>query len=124
MFKKNLLVVILLLCVVSIAWPAAHVKATPGTQEVTIYWNCAVDADGYRLYKSTDGGVTWTQLVDIDNGTICQYGYTARYEDGLTLLKVSAYNRNMESFVINRGCWINLQWSQPTFPAQPQLRVE
>ncbi len=67
-----------------VAPPAPRLSAVPGDGRVTLYWNDAPetaidpstgeqDFEGYKIYRSEDGGITWgTRITDALGRT---YGY-------------------------------------------------
>ncbi|MBU1101806.1 MAG: hypothetical protein KKA84_15520 [Bacteroidetes bacterium] len=67
-----------------IAPPSPVLSAVPGDRKVTLYWDDTpesfidpssgeMDFEGYKIYKSEDGGVTWgTKITDSQGRT---YGY-------------------------------------------------
>lgn len=82
--------------------------------DVTLKWDVAQDATGYKIYKSTDQGATWDAGVDV--GNVTTYLYPGVPDAGLVLFRASAYNANGESIKYKSGCWYNGALSPPDQP--------
>lgn len=72
---------------------------------VTLEWNPSSGATGYKIYKSTDLGVTWSTPVDV--GNVLTYTYLNVEENTLILFRASAYNASGESIRSWSGAWFD-----------------
>ena len=79
--------------------------------DVTLKWDAATGATGYKLYQSTDNGATWDAGVDV--GNVTSYVYPNVPESGLVLFRVSAYNATDEAVRYEAGAWYNFLWKPP-----------
>jgi len=67
-----------------------RVTAIPNDQEIILKWNRQSEQDpdfeGYRIYRSTDHGVTWGTPITDDNGTAIAYAPYAQFDriDGIS----------------------------------------
>ena len=70
--------------------PTPKVRAIAGDQQVELIWDRGAEQDsmfeGYRIYKSVDGGVTWGQPIKDIYGDVIAFKPLAMYdlEDGIT----------------------------------------
>ncbi|MHA2068572.1 MAG: fibronectin type III domain-containing protein [Candidatus Thorarchaeota archaeon] len=80
--------------------------------DITLYWNAVPNADGYRIYKSIDGGQTWNSGITVGPYTSCFYFNVE--EDITVLFRVSAYNEAGESVRNESGAWYNHSWLSVT----------
>ncbi len=64
--------------------PGPELKAVPGDESVTIYWDNSaelaadpstgdLDFEGYKIYRSEDGGVTWGDEITDYQGNVIAY---------------------------------------------------
>jgi hypothetical protein len=92
-------IVITLTLLVAIAFFSTPVNAA----DVTLRWDPAAGATGYKIYSSSDNGVTWSTPVDVANVT--QKNLTSQPDNVLILYKVSAYNATSETVAHWMGAW-------------------
>ena len=71
--------------------------------DVTLDWDAAPGATGYKIQMSTDMGVTWS--VPIDAGTTKPYIYTGVPEDRIVMFRVAAYNAAVDVWNYFAGVW-------------------
>ena len=64
--------------------------------DVTLDWNAAEGAKGYKIYKSLNYGITWAEPIDV--GLTTEFTYKDVEEVGLVLFRVSAYNAATDPF--------------------------
>ncbi len=68
-----------------------NITAVPGNGQVQIYWDSRAEAsidaisgqadfEGYRLYKSTDGGLTWGEPITNYYGDVCGWAPLAQFD--------------------------------------------
>jgi len=80
-------------------------------EDVTLAWDASKGATGYKLYKSVDLGITWTEPIDV--GLVTEYTYKDVEETGLILFRASAYNAQGEAIAYDAGAWYNFLWRLP-----------
>lgn len=80
--------------------------------DVNLAWDAAPGATGYKVYASTDLGITWSIARDAGNKLF--YLWLGATDTGLTLFRVSAYNSQGESLRTESGAWYNGSWVLPT----------
>jgi len=80
----------------------------------TMSWDAASGADGYKIYKSEDLGVTWDTGLDV--GNVTTYVYTGIIETGMVIFRISAYNLQAEIFRYQDGLWYNGTFTPPDLP--------
>ena len=82
--------------------------------DITLQWDPAEGATGYKLYISTDNGQTWSEGIDVGNVTT----YTLTVPDHqLVLIRASAYNNFGESIRTDAGVFYNSDWLAPEKPS-------
>ncbi len=71
--------------------PGPNLWAVPGDEKVTLYWDDSpelkpdpltgeLDFEGYKIYRSEDGGVTWGDPVTDAQGNVIGYVPLAQYD--------------------------------------------
>lgn len=73
--------------------------------DVTLKWDPSSGAQGYKIQKSLDLGVTWSAPVDVGNVTV--YTYSSVEENTIVLFRSSAYNGAGESIRSWSGAWFD-----------------
>ncbi len=81
--------------------------------DVGLKWDAAIGVTGYKVYMSTDVGVTW--LAPKDVGNVITYTYVGIVEDRLIMFKISAYNATGESITHWAGAWYDGRKKPPQF---------
>ncbi len=81
--------------------------------DVPIQWAVATDVTGYKIYMSTDSGLTWFPPKDV--GLITSYTYVGVLEDRLVLFKIATYNATGESITHWAGAWYDGRKRLPQF---------
>jgi len=76
--------------------------------DITVSWDASADATGYKIYRSTDLGNTWTLRMDV--GNLLTYNLTGEPDTGLVLYRVSAYDTNSEAIRYWSGAWMDQDW--------------
>ena len=79
--------------------------------DVTLQWDKSVDATSYKIYLSSDMGVTWDAGADV--GDVLEHIVLGVSDSGLVLFKVSAINAHGESVNAWSGAWYNGDWKPP-----------
>jgi hypothetical protein len=103
--KKVFLAVLFILFITTLSFGA----------DVTVKWDVASNADGYKVYMSEDLGVSWTGQ---DAGTATQYTWTGAPDDKLILFNVSSYNAVGESIWWGNGVFFDGTKVPPGFPTE------
>ncbi len=83
--------------------------------DITLNWLAAMGATGYKVYMSTDLGVTWTTPIDV--GNVITYVYKNVVEDKKVLFKLAAYNTQGDAIINWAGAWCDLRNRPPIFPS-------
>ena len=83
--------------------------------DVNLSWDASAGATGYKVYMSTDQGLTWGGVQDV--GNVIVYTYLAIPNTGLILFRVSAYNAQDENIRTDAGAWYNGDWVPPVVPS-------
>lgn len=99
---KTLIIVLILL-----------VAASAMAADVSIAWDTAQGATGYKLQMSTDTGATWSAGVDV--GNVLTYTLLGVPDTGLVLFRVLAYNVQDEAITTWAGAWYNNDWKPPGY---------
>jgi hypothetical protein len=71
--------------------PGPRLSAVPGDRKVTLYWDKSselkpdplsgeLDFEGYKIYRSEDGGVTWGKPITNANGDVIGYVPLAQFD--------------------------------------------
>ena len=81
---------------------------------IALQWNESATATGYKIYQSTDMGLTWDAGLDV--GNVTTHVVPGVPDSGLVLFKVGAYNSNGESIRLWSGAWHNGDWQIPADP--------
>lgn len=79
--------------------------------DVIFTWDASVGAEGYKVYISTDLGVTWAE--ERDAGAQTTFTWTGAPDSGLLLFRASAYNAQGEAIRTESGAWFNGDWKPP-----------
>lgn len=82
--------------------------------DLNLEWDPGEGAAGYKLYMSSDLGVTWSAPVDV--GNVLTYTYSGVPDSGLILFRASSYNSSGESIRYEAGVWYNGSWKPPINP--------
>ena len=82
--------------------------------DITLGWDAVTDVTGYRMYRSVDGGVTWTMAQEV--GNVTEVTLTGQPDTGIVLYRVAAYNANGEAVRTWSGAWYNKEWQPPANP--------
>ena len=72
--------------------PGPHLSAVPGDRKVTLYWDNSselkpdpltgeLDFEGYKIYRSEDGGATWGKPITNANGDVIGYVPLAQFDN-------------------------------------------
>lgn len=97
---------ILFLTIVCIlAFPISAMCAT-----ISLKWDTAAGATGYRIDQSINSGTAWTEVKDA--GNVLTTTVTAP-DTGLVLYRIKAYNSQGQTIRTNAGAWFNGSWSLP-----------
>lgn len=83
--------------------------------DITVKWDGAQGATGYKLYQSTDGGTTWTLVADV--GNVLQRAVTGVAEDRMVFYRVGAYNATGETIRYEAGAWYDFRKKPPGNPS-------
>jgi len=94
MMKK----IIVVFCIVFLVLPSFIFAA-----DVHLRWDASKRATGYKIYRSEDGGNTWSAGTDV--GNVLEATLIGEPENKLVLYKVGAYNANGEAIPHWRGAW-------------------
>jgi hypothetical protein len=97
--------ILLILAILAAATTSVHAFDAP------LAWDAAPGATGYKVYASTDVGVTWSAPRDAGNQTT--FVWLGARDTGLTLFRVSAYNAQGEAIRTDAGAWCNPTWIVP-----------
>jgi len=91
--------------VVIIVWTVAFlvVGSLSFAADVTLTWDAVAGATGYKLYMSTDQGVSWDPGTDV--GDVTTYAVAGVVEDRLVMWRASAYNASNEAIRFEAGVW-------------------
>jgi hypothetical protein len=79
--------------------------------DVPLAWDASVGVTGYKVYASTDLGITWSASRDAGNKTT--FVWLGASDTGLTLFRVSSYNAQGEAIRTEAGAWYNGSWVLP-----------
>lgn len=101
---KKLLLLLALILLASPVWAA----------DVTLSWDAADGATGYKIYSSVDQGATWDAGQDV--GSVTEYTLTGQPDSGLVLYRVSAYSAHGEAIRTWSGAWFCKDWMPPASP--------
>jgi len=88
---------------------------TAQAADKTMSWSASAGADGYKIYKSEDLGVTWDAGIDV--GNVTTYTYTNIIETDFVLFRISAYNGTAEIVRYDDGIWYNGTFQPPAIPS-------
>ena len=102
--------VLIVFCVVAVFFMVASVQAV----DVKMQWNSVETATGYRLFTSSDGGITWDAGTDM--GNITEVTVLDVPEDRMILWKVGAYNANGDNICHWAGAWYDHRRRPPDSP--------
>jgi hypothetical protein len=89
----------------------AAMASTVSAADLTLYWDAAPGATGYKLYASTDLGVTWS--APRDAGNVQTFIWTGAPSTGLVLFRIGAYNAQGEMIRTEAGAWYRGDWELP-----------
>lgn len=81
--------------------------------DVSLGWDTSVNATGYKVEKSIDGGSTWGTPVDV--GNVQTYLWKAVEENVMVLFRVSAYNASGPGAIPWYGAWFDFR-KKPLMP--------
>lgn len=83
--------------------------------EITVGWDANPESDvvGYRVYQSTDIGLSWTLVADVNATTTTLSNVP---DSGLILFRVSAYDGQSEAIRYDAGAWFNSDWQPLSSP--------
>ncbi|MGQ9561118.1 MAG: hypothetical protein ACUVWA_11435 [Candidatus Oleimicrobiaceae bacterium] len=100
--------------------PGPRLSAVPGDRKVTLYWDDSpetrpdpltgeIDFEGYKLYRSEDGGATWGTPVTDARGSVVGYVPLAQFDlkndiEGIDPLNSSTYLGNNSGL---RYCYVD-----------------
>ena len=70
------------------------VSASSKLTSVTVKWKKLSDADGYRIYRSSDGGETWTRVKTITSADTVKWKDTSVEAGKVYRYKIRAYKNN------------------------------
>lgn len=93
---KKLMVMVMILGFGSLGFAGTCLSA-----DIHVGWDPVAEATGYKLYKSTDLGVTWDAGMDV--GNVTEFTVTGVPDAGVVLFRVSAYNGNGEAVRYDAG---------------------
>jgi len=97
--------------------------------DINVTWTASPGNPGYKMEYSTDNGTTWSapkdvgQITPVDyvtaSGThllVCTYLWKGLPDNGLIIIRVSAYNAVGLATRTDAGAWYNKSWSIPAIP--------
>lgn len=102
--KKIILVLVTVLMLAPVAIRAA---------DVNLKWDAVTEADGYKVYLSTDTGATWEEIGDVTTNAATAQNIA---DSGLMLFRISAYNAQEETIRTWSGAWYNGDWKPVSDP--------
>jgi hypothetical protein len=85
--------------------------ASVSAYDAPLAWDAATGVTGYKVYASTDVGLTWSAPRDAGNKTT--FTWLGASDTGLTLFRVSSYNAQGEAIRTEAGAWCNPAWVVP-----------
>lgn len=107
---RDLLFVILSIIILSLG--VLLVASVTHAFDAPLAWDASPGATGYKVYASTDVGVTWSAARDAGNKTT--FLWLGASDTALTLFRVSSYNAQGEAIRTEAGAWCNPAWVVPT----------
>jgi hypothetical protein len=75
---------------------------------VKLQWDLSPEAAGYKIYMSSDLGMTWSEARDA--GNVLTYTWANVPDVGLILFRSSAYDASGEAIRYEAGVWYNGDW--------------
>lgn len=89
------------------------------TADIPLRWDVVDGADGYKIHRSVDQGVTWDVVADL---AVTETVLLDQPDSGLVLYRVSSYNANGETLRSWSGAWYNKDWQPPADPGNTGIR--